>query len=114
MTVWFRSFIKDYAGLTLKLTESLKKNGNSWKWTEEMDAEFKVLKDVLRKMGKLTLPDYNKEFILETNASNYRPRAVLRQKNEKGIEVYIQWSSKKLTPTEVRYEISEKEMLAVY
>ncbi|EQB60915.1 krab-a domain-containing protein [Vairimorpha apis BRL 01] len=114
MTGWFRSFIKDYAGLTLKLTESLKKNGNSWKWTEEMDAEFKELKDVMRKMGKLTLPDYNKEFILETDASNYRLGAVLRQKNEKGNEVAIQWSSKKLTPTEVRYGISEKEMLAVY
>ncbi|KAF9752816.1 Retrovirus-related Pol polyprotein from transposon 17.6 [Nosema granulosis] len=36
------------------------------------------------------------------------------QENEKGEWVPVQWSSKKFTPTEVRYGISEKEMYAVF
>lgn len=53
----------------------------------------------------------NKYF--RTDASNVWLGAVLMQKNEKGKLVPIQWSSKKLTDTEKRYGITEKEMLAV-
>ncbi|WUR02362.1 retrotransposon protein [Vairimorpha necatrix] len=53
------------------------KNGNSYKLTEEM-------KNVLRNVGRLRLPDYNKEFILRTDASNLRLGALLLQKNENG------------------------------
>ena len=33
MTGWFRDFIKNYAGLTINLTDSLKGKNNNWKWT---------------------------------------------------------------------------------
>lgn len=40
--------------------------------------------------------------------------AVLHQRDEKNELIPIQWSSKKFTPTECRYGISEKEMYAVF
>ncbi|WUR02937.1 reverse transcriptase [Vairimorpha necatrix] len=104
MTGWFRNFIKNYAGLTIHLTDSLRGK----------DKKFLELKEVLRAMGKLRLPDYRKEFILRTDASNVGIGAVLLRKNDKDKWVAIQWSSKKLTPTETRYTISEKEMYAVF
>jgi RNase H-like domain found in reverse transcriptase len=51
---------------------------------------------------------------LKTDASNSGMGGVLLQKNVKGELVPIQWSSKKFTPTERRYAISEKEMFAVF
>lgn len=57
--------------------------------------------------------DYDKEFLLRTDASNVGMGAVLMQKNEEKEWVPVQWASKKFTSTETRYGISEKEMYAV-
>lgn len=58
-------------------------------------------------MKSLALPDYR-------DASDTGLGAVLLQENVDGEWVPIQWASKKLTPTERRYGILEKEMLAVF
>lgn len=110
---WFRAFIKNYADLTTKMTSSLRKTSYGWRWNEELQNEFDILKSELSKMQGLVLPNYKEEFVLKTDASNVGLGAVLMQKNN-GNLVPIQWASKKLTPTESRYGISEKEMLAVY
>lgn len=109
MAGWFRGFIKDFASITTKLTDSLRKTSNDWKWTDELDKEFRSVKSALSNMSKITLPDYVKEFILRTDASNVGIGAVLLQERN-GKMMPIQWASKKLTPTETRYGISEKEM----
>ena len=62
LTGWFRDFIKDYA--------RLKGSEKSWKWKEEMNYEFLNLKKILKEMGKLQIADYEKEFLLRTDASN--------------------------------------------
>ncbi|KAI5173418.1 hypothetical protein PAEPH01_1961 [Pancytospora epiphaga] len=46
-----------------------------------MEAEFEVMKDTLRGMRELALPDYNKPFMLRTDASNLGLGAVLLQMN---------------------------------
>lgn len=65
-------------------------------------------------MGELALPDYCKEFMLRTDASDLGIGGVLLEKSKTVNWVPIQWASKKLTDTEKRYGISEKEMLAVF
>lgn len=65
---WFRDFIRNYAELTMRLTDSLR--GKNAKWTPELNEEFIELKNVLREMGKLKIADYDKEFLLRTDASN--------------------------------------------
>lgn len=116
LTGWFRNFIKDYARLTVNLTGALKGStkGRDIDWTEEMQKEFIELKRQISGMKSLLLPSYNKEFMLRTDASNTGLGAVLLQRDSEGRWRPVQWASKKLTPTEGRYTISEKEMLAVY
>ncbi|WUR03409.1 reverse transcriptase [Vairimorpha necatrix] len=97
---WFRGFIKNYAEKTMHMTDCLRGKNKSWNWTEELDIEFENMK--------------KKEFLSRTDASNIGMGAVLMQKNEKEERVPVQWASKKFTPTETRYGISEKEMYAVY
>lgn len=76
-----------------------------------MDKKFEGLKDILRSLGKLRILNFEKEFLLRTDASNVGMGAVLMQRKE---WVPVQWASKKFTPTETRYGISEKEMYAVF
>lgn len=59
------------------------------------------------------MPNYAKKFTLKTDASNTGLGAVLLQENGEGKLVPIQWASKKLTVTETRYTITEKEVYAV-
>ncbi|KAF9756151.1 Retrovirus-related Pol polyprotein from transposon 17.6, partial [Nosema granulosis] len=112
LTGWFRDFIPNYAYRTARLTEALKKNVK-WEWTEDMERAFYDLKQGLRDMQKLKIPDNNKSFRVRTDACDTGIGAILLQENKEGRWVPIQWASKMLTPTEKRYTISEKEMLAV-
>jgi hypothetical protein len=95
------------------LTTGLKKTNKSWQWTDEMEKEFINLKEKLKQMRSLLLPNYRREFLLRTDASNSGMGAVLLQQDEEGRWRPVQWASKKFTPTESRYSISEKEMFAI-
>ena len=110
---WFRGFVKNFAGLTARMTASLRGDSSTWKWSDSLQEEFERLKEALRSMRATILPNYGKEFVLKTDASNVGLGAVLMQEVD-GKLLPVQWASKKLTPTESRYGISEKEMLAIY
>jgi len=112
MTGWFANFIKNYAMKTEKLTDGLRGRGKNWKWT--MEEEFIAMKKELKGLKKLLLADYNEEFMLRTDASNTGLSGVLLQKDTNGEWRPIQWASKKLTPAEKKYGITEKEMFAVF
>jgi hypothetical protein len=60
----------------------------------------------------LQYPDFTKEFILATDASNERPRAVL-SRGEIGIDLPIACASRNLNKTEKNYSTTERELLAV-
>jgi hypothetical protein len=65
------------------------------------------VKRALREASNLKLPEFDKKFTLKTDASKTGLGAVLLQENSEGKLVPIQWASKKLTPTEERYGITE-------
>lgn len=78
-----------------------------------MESEFNRIRDEVRELKSLGLPNYNLPFIIRTNASNIGLGAVLQQE-EKGIRKPLGWASRKLTIAETRYGITEKEMLACF
>ncbi|WUR04703.1 reverse transcriptase domain-containing protein [Vairimorpha necatrix] len=84
-----------------KVQLCLKEGMNEWKWTENMKDEFVKLKGKVKTLGK-------------TDAFNIGMGAVLMQKNDEEEWGPVQWASKKFTPTESKYGISEKEMYAIY
>ncbi|KAF9760821.1 Retrovirus-related Pol polyprotein from transposon [Nosema granulosis] len=106
-TGWFRDFIPNYAYRTVRLTEALKKDVK-WEWTEDMELPFNDPKLGLRNMQKLKISDNNKSFRLRTDACDTGIGAILLHEDKEG-----RWASKMLTPTEKRYTINEKDMLAV-
>lgn len=78
-----------------------------------IDRKFEEIKKI-NALKNLTLPDYEKPFILRADASNIGLGAVLRQEENFGHRNPIDWASRKLTQVEIRYGISEKEMLAIF
>ena len=58
-------------------------------------------------------PDFEKPFVLQTDASEQSVGAVLSQQNDNGDEHPVAYWSRKLLPREQRYSTIEKECLAI-
>jgi len=108
---YYRKFIKDFAELTKPMTKCLKKNARI-DLNEEYVESFEKSKDLLVNFPILQYPDFNKEFILTTDASNFALGAVLSQ-GIIGQDRPIAFASRTLNETETKYSTIEKELLAI-
>ena len=111
-----RRHIKDYSKVTSPLTALTKmKDGKlvPFVWEEEQQLAFETLKHKFTTAPILKHFDYEKECIVETDASDYVSAGVLSQYNDKGILHPIGYFSKKHSPAECNYEIYDKELLAI-
>lgn len=103
---YYRRFIKNYAVINHPLTQLLKKN--AFQWTEAAQLAFEVLKEAMMTTSVLALPDFNKEFVVETDACDVGIGAVLTQDGHP-----IAYMSKALSPKHQVLSTYEKEFLAV-
>lgn len=119
MSGFYRRFIRDYAKLAKPLTALLR--GKEGRMSKKVSAKipitlnpaaieaFEKIKDTLASSEvMLQYPDYQKDFHLTTDASNYALGAVLEQDNKPIIFI-----SRTLTKAEEHYATNEKEMLAI-
>src|ERR1051325_5275325 len=65
---FYRKFIKDFS-IVAKLMFDLFRGEQQFKWEKEQEKSFELLKEKLTTTPVLKYPDYNKEFILLTDAS---------------------------------------------
>ena len=100
-----------YANIAKPLDEITGKNAR-FQWNEERQAAFETLKMALLKAPVLQLADISKPFRVYTDASDLAIGAVLLQEvNREWLSVA--YASRKLTPAERNYTVTEKETLAV-
>ena len=93
------------------LTDLTKKSAPTQvQWTPTCDQAFGKLKELLCSKPVLNTPDFNKPFILQTDASNQGVGAVLTQIDDNSKEHPIAYYSRKLHP---QYSVVEKECLAI-
>ena len=78
------------------------------KWNSLCVGAFNTLKESLCQPPLLNSPDFNREFILQTDASKRGTGAVLSQLDERGQEHPVAFFSRKLLPREERYSTIEK------
>ncbi|GBC41197.2 enzymatic polyprotein, putative [Rhizophagus irregularis DAOM 181602=DAOM 197198] len=81
---------------------------------ERQQEAFEELKIRLMEKPVLDYPNFEKEFILITDASGERLGAVLSQKNEENKEFVIAYASRSLVGAEKNYAITELECLAIF
>ncbi|KAL4290327.1 hypothetical protein GQ457_14G018800 [Hibiscus cannabinus] len=104
---YYRKFIKGFATIAAPLSNLLCK-GDVFQWSESTQQAFDHLKQCLCSAPVLSLPDFDKEFIVETDASGVGIGAVLHQ-GEKPIAFY----SQKLSPRMQGASTYHREMFAI-
>lgn len=95
-------------GLMAKPLTNLLKKGQQFVWTTVEDNSFKALQQTLITAPVLAMPDFSKQFILETNASDKAIGAVLQQDSHP-----IAYVSKALGPKAQGLSTYEKECMAM-
>ena len=108
---YYRKFVKDFAKITRPMTKLLHKD-ETFKWTSDQEEAFQTLKKKLVTAPVLRTPDFDLEFIVTTDASDYAIGQVLSQDDGHGSRP-VAYESRKLTPAELNYPIHEKELLAI-
>jgi hypothetical protein len=74
---YYRKFIKNFAKIAAPLTNLLKKSAMTYKWEGACDEAFETLKGILVKVLVLKLPDFDKDFEIHFDASDFTIREVL-------------------------------------
>ena len=111
MASWYRQFIPNFSSVLAPLTKLLCKN-TRFLWDSDCDNAWSQIKNHLISAPILSCPDFTKEFILQTDASNFGLGAVLSQQHESGEKV-ICYLSRSLTRQERNFSTTEKELLAL-
>ena len=110
---YYRRFIPAFSDVAAPLTDLTKKGRPTHvDWQEEHEHSFKTLKDMLIRSPILRLPDFDRPFILQADASDSGVGAALLQRYEDGL-FPTAYASKKLLPREKNYSVIERECLAI-
>ncbi len=110
LTGYYRKFIPNYATIACPLTDLTKKSAPVHViWTKECDTAFQALKKQLCLTPVLKGPDFQKPFILQTDASDRGIGAVLSQEDDNMEEHPVAFFSRKLLPREEKFSTIEKE-----
>ncbi|GFO07877.1 polyprotein [Plakobranchus ocellatus] len=110
---FYRAFIPSFSDLTAPLT-NLSKAGCPEKvvWNSQCETSFARIQELLASYLILRLPDFTKEFVKRTDASDVGIGAVLLQAHNDKL-MPCKYASRKLLPRETRYSTIEREALSV-
>ncbi|CAI7788692.1 unnamed protein product [Closterium sp. NIES-53] len=108
---YYNRFVPQFAKIATPLTNLLKKN-TPFKWEDVHQQAMEQLKTALTSAPVLILPDPEKDYVIEADASDQAVGAVLMQDQGKGLQP-IAYLSKKLHGAQLNYPIHDKEALAI-
>jgi hypothetical protein len=74
---WYRKFISQYEDVARPLTALLKRD--TFNWSPEANCAFQDLQQTLMSAPLLQLPDFDKPFIIECDASGSRFGTILHE-----------------------------------
>lgn len=104
---YYRKFIKHFGIIAKPLTNLLRK-GVHFLWTTVEETAFQTLKHSLVTAPVLALPNFQENFVIETDASDYGIGAVLMQSGHP-----LAFVSRALGPRNQTLSVYEKEFLAI-
>ncbi|XP_078234076.1 uncharacterized protein LOC144583658 [Pogona vitticeps] len=111
---YYRKFIPRFSEIAAPLTDLMrKKTDDRIPWTSDCEEAFQRLKEALINYPVLRAPDFDREFIIYTDASNSGVGAVLCQEDENGDQHPVSYLSRKLQKGERHLATVEKECLAI-
>ena len=108
---FYRRFIRDFSKIARPLCRLLEKD-NKFNFDESCQKAFEEIKFTLVEAPIMAKPDWNREFEIMCDASDFAMGAVLGQKDEKVFKA-IYYASKTFNEAQENYSTTEKEMLAI-
>lgn len=105
LTSYYRKFIKDYGKEARPLTELTK---DELQWSDKVKAAFDLLKEKMTIALVLALPDFTKEFVIESDASGLGLGAILIQGGRP-----VAYFNKALGDRNLAKSAYEKELMTV-
>ncbi|GFV02602.1 retrovirus-related Pol polyprotein from transposon 17.6 [Trichonephila clavipes] len=110
---FYRRYIKNFAKRALPLTNLLRKD-TPFEWTSETQEAFDDIKKAILNPPVLALPDQNAELQITTDASSRGIGAVLEQRYPNSEVKPLYFFSKKLNPSQSKYNATVLEFFAIY
>jgi len=119
MAVFFNEFIPNFSDVTAKLYDMIAPSfvWDRKTWTEDYEMIFKNVKEALCASQAKHFPDYNLDWVLRTDASDYAVANTLFQlRVEEGETRYevISFKAHKLSGAAKRWDTFKKEAFGVY
>jgi hypothetical protein len=108
---YYRRFVSNFSRIATSLHKLLKKDV-AYEWSGEHERAFQTLKGKLISPPVFKYPDFNRSFILTTDASGEGLGAVLSQ-GDLGKDLPVAFASRTLNQAEKNYSTTEKELLAI-
>jgi len=113
MVNFYRRYVPNCAEIIAPLSDLTKSRApNIVEWAEKQERSFTQIKQLLSKEPILKLPDLDRPFIVQSDASSQALGACLIQEYD-GVEHPVMYTSKKLLPREQNYSVGEREALAI-
>ncbi|CAN4105404.1 unnamed protein product [Withania somnifera] len=104
---FYRRFVKDFSSIASTLTGLIKKDV-PFIWGKEQEESFQALKDKLSSSPQLQLPNFEKAFEVECDASRVGIGGVLMQEGKP-----LAYFSEKLKGASLNYSTYDKELYAL-
>ena len=108
---FYRRFIRDFSKIARLLCRLLEKD-TKFNFNESCHNYFKEIKSRLSEAPIMAKPDWNREFEIMCDASDFSMGAILGHKAEKVFKA-IYYASKTFNEAQENYSTTEKEMLAI-
>ncbi|GJW22566.1 reverse transcriptase domain-containing protein [Tanacetum coccineum] len=109
---FYRRFIQDFSKIARPMTHLLEKE-TPFVFSDECKQAFNDLRKKLIESPILVVPNWDYDFEIMCDASDFALGAVLGQRKDKHFHP-IHYASKTMTGAQLHYTTTEKEMLAVF
>ena len=110
---FYRRFVRGFSAIAAPL-HALTSPQVQFRWSPEADKAFQTLKQRFTSAPILTMPDPQRQFVVEVDTSNEGVGAVLSQRSEKDGKMHpCAFLSRRLSKAERNYVVGNRELLAV-
>jgi hypothetical protein len=105
---FYRKFIRNFSGICAPILDTVKKRHQSFKWKQEDEKSFKMLKEKITEQPILVLPNFEKTFQVRCDASGVAIGEIFSQDNR-----HVEYFSENFNDTKNKYSTYDKEFYAI-